>query len=68
MGDSGHVKLVVSDYGYSDFSAFNRNQRIENGFGLKKMIAYAEKCGGKTKLENNNGFKLTVELPVRFGE
>lgn len=67
-GDSAHVKLVVSDNGYSDFSAFNRNQRIENGFGLKKMIAYAEKCGGKTKLENNNGFKLTVELPVGFGE
>lgn len=67
-GDSAHVKLAVSDNGYSDFSAFNRKQKIENGFGLKKMIAYAEKCGGKTKLENQNGFKLTVELPVGFGE
>lgn len=67
-GDSAHVKLAVSDNGYSDFSDFNRKQKIENGFGLKKMIAYAEKCGGKTKLENQNGFKLMVELPVGFGE
>lgn len=67
-GDSAHVKLAVSDNGYSDFNDFNCKQKIENGFGLKKMIAYAEKCGGKTKLENENGFKLTVELPVGFGE
>ena len=67
-GDSAHVKLAVSDNGYSDFSDSNCKQKIENGFGLKKMIAYAEKCGGKTKLENENGFKLTVELPVGFGE
>lgn len=67
-GDSAHVKLAVSDNGYSDFGDFNRKQKIENGFGLKKMIAYAEKCGGKTKLENQNGFKLMVELPVGLGE
>lgn len=68
LGDSAHVKLVVSDNGDSDFSALNSKQRIDNGFGIKKIMAYAEKCGGKTKLENHNGFRLTVELPVRFGE
>ena len=67
-GDSAHVKLAVSDNGYSDFSDCNCKQKIENGFGLKKIMAYAEKCGGKTKLENQNGFKLMVELPVGFGE
>lgn len=68
LGDSAHVKLVVSDNGNSDFNALNGKQRIDNGFGIKKIMAYAEKCGGKTKLENHNGFRLTVELPVRFGE
>lgn len=68
LGDSAHVKLMVSDNGHSDFSALNCKQRIENGFGIKKMMAYAEKCGGKTKLENQNGFRLVVELPVGFGE
>ena len=68
LGDSAHVKLVVADNGYSDFDDGNKEQRLECGFGIKKIIAYAEKCGGKTKVENHNGFQLTVELPIGFGE
>ena len=64
MGDSAHVRLNISDNGHSDFNIMNSRQRIENGFGLKKIISYAEKCGGKAKFENENGFKTAVELPV----
>lgn len=67
-GDSAHVKLAVWDNGHSDFGALNGRRKIENGFGIKKIMAYAEKCGGKTKLENQDGFLMTVELPIGFGE
>ena len=67
-GDSAHVKLAILDNGNSDFGVSNCRQRIESGFGIKKIVSYAEKCGGNIKLENDNGFRLTVELPVRFGE
>lgn len=66
-GDHAHVKLSVSDNGQSDFNNTNSKQKIENGFGIKKIISYAEKCGGKTQFKNENGFKAMVELPVGFG-
>lgn len=66
-GDHAHVKLSVSDNGQSDFNDTNSKQKIENGFGIKKIISYAEKCGGKTQFKNDNGFKAMVELPVGFG-
>ncbi len=67
LGDSAHIRLEISDNGHSDFSAANRKQRIENGFGLKKIISYVEKNGGKAIFENDNGFKTIVELPIVLG-
>lgn len=66
-GDLAHVRLAVSDNGNSDFSDTNGKQRIEKGFGLKKILSYAEKCGGKAIFENASGFKTTVELPIVSG-
>lgn len=66
-GDSAHVRLAVSDNGHSGFNMTNSRQRIEKGFGLKKITSYVEKCGGKVLFENDNGFKTVVELPVVFG-
>lgn len=66
-GDLAHVRLAVSDNGRSDFSDTNKKHRIEKGFGLKKIISYAEKCGGKVIFENAGGFKTTVELPIVTG-
>ncbi len=66
-GDLAHVRLAVSDNGDSDFSDTNGKQRIEKGFGLKKILSYAEKCGGKAIFENASGFKTTVELPIVSG-
>lgn len=64
LGDTAHIRLEVSDNGKSDFDSLNSKTRIENGFGIKKMITYVEKCGGKTAFVNDNGFKGMVELPI----
>ncbi|MGN0395137.1 MAG: sensor histidine kinase [Coprococcus sp.] len=68
FGDTAHIRLEVSDNGQSDFCLLNSKNRIENGFGIKKIISYAEKCGGKTLFENNNGFKGIVELPIMIAD
>lgn len=66
LGDAAHIRLEVSDNGHSDFDSLNCESRIENGFGIRKIISYAEKCGGKTVFVNDNGFKGMVELPIVF--
>lgn len=62
--DSGHIKLSVADNGKSVFSESNRLERIQNGFGLKKLISYTKRCGGKAEFENNNGFRSVITLPL----
>lgn len=62
--DSGHIRLSVADNGKSDFSALNSRERIENGFGLKKLISYAKRCGGTAVFENENGFRSEITLPL----
>ena len=64
IGDSAHIRLEVSDNGTGDFNADNRDNRIRNGFGIKKIISYAEKNGGKTEFSNGHGFRSIVELPI----
>lgn len=63
-GDSAHIKLEVKDNGRSDFGEANSKARIEKGFGVKKIVSYAERCGGKTGFVNDEGFRAFVELPV----
>ena len=58
------LKLEVKDNGRSDFGESNSKARIEKGFGVKKIVSYAERCGGKTGFVNDEGFRAFVELPV----
>lgn len=62
--DSGHIKLKVSDNGTSDFSKTNEEEKIRQGFGLKKLISYAGRCGGTASFENKTGFTAELTLPV----
>lgn len=62
--DSGHVRLCVIDNGKSDFGDENEKERIRNGFGLKKLISYTQKCGGKAQFLNENGFRAELTLPL----
>lgn len=65
-GDSRHVRLSVKDNGTSDYDESNAAIRIENGFGLKKTIAHVKKCGGSIKIDNENGFKVAIEIPYEL--
>ncbi|MBQ8687214.1 MAG: hypothetical protein IJ512_01540 [Ruminococcus sp.] len=62
--DSRHIRLHVTDNGRSDFSEENRHMRIQNGFGLKKLISYAKRCGGTAVFTNENGFCADITLPL----
>ena len=64
-GDRAHVRLSVTDNGKSDYSDENSEQRIREGFGIKKLISYAERCGGSTKFWNEGGFHAVIELPIK---
>lgn len=63
-GDSGHLKLQVSDNGTSDFTAANEADRIQKGFGLKKLTSYVKRCGGTAAFENRQGFWAELILPL----
>ncbi|MBR6792294.1 MAG: hypothetical protein IKM49_04140 [Ruminococcus sp.] len=62
--DSRHLQLVVTDNGESSFSEENSHSAIQKGFGLKKIISYCEKNGGKAEFSNTAGFKSVVALPI----
>ncbi len=63
--DSCHVRLWVLDNGKSDFAQWNQEERIEKGFGLKKLYSYAERCGGSVVIsigESGQGFGVELTL------
>ena len=63
-GDSGHIRLLVKDNGNSSFGGENAEQLIEKGFGLKKVIAFARRCGGNVDISNEDGFEVAFTLPI----
>lgn len=63
-GDTAHIKIEITDNGKSNFKESNKNSRIEHGFGLKKILSYVDKNGGKAIFKNDDGFKTMVELPI----
>ncbi len=64
LSDSAHVELIVLDNGVSDFDIGNSEQRLQQGFGLKKLDAYLKRCGGSTVYRNENGFYAKLTLPL----
>lgn len=63
-GDSRHVKVRVQDNGTSDFNEENAKERILKGFGMKKLTAYVQRCGGRIQYWNEGGFVTEIELPI----
>ena len=63
-GDKAHIRLSVTDNGESGFNEENSLRRISEGFGLKKLTSYAERCGGSTEFWNDDGFHSVIELPL----
>lgn len=62
--DSAHLQVSVRDNGSSDFSEENREARVKEGFGLKKIVSYIKKCGGDAKFTNENGFCAVLTVPL----
>ncbi|MBO5352117.1 MAG: hypothetical protein J6J42_05430 [Lachnospiraceae bacterium] len=62
--DSSHIKLTVLDNGSSDFSEENSQERIQHGFGLKKLSSYATRCGGTALFTGQQGFQADITLPI----
>jgi len=66
--DSRHIKLSVLDNGTSNFCPENAQEKIRDGFGLKKLISYATRCGGSAIFENHHGFQSIITLPIKENE
>ncbi len=65
-GDAGHIRLSVEDNGSSDYNAENSQLKLQQGFGLKKIVSYVQRCGGEATFFNEEGFKAVVELPMEI--
>ena len=65
-GDAGHIRLSVEDNGNSDYNVENSQLKLQQGFGLKKIVSYVQRCGGKATFFNEDGFKAVVELPMEI--
>ncbi len=63
-GDAGHIRLSVEDNGNSDYNEDNSQLKLQQGFGLKKIVSYVQRCGGEATFFNEDGFNAVVELPV----
>ena len=64
--DSTHIRMEVKDNGHSVFNKENADELIRNGFGLKKLASYAQRCGGNIEFKNENGFCAMIELPMQI--
>ena len=56
--------MRVQDNGTSDFNEENARERILKGFGMKKLTAYVQRCGGRIQYWNESGFVTEIELPI----
>jgi len=65
-GDAGHIRLSVEDNGSSDYNAENSQLKLQQGFGLKKIVSYVQRCGGEATFANEDGFKAVIELPMEI--
>lgn len=67
-GDSANIELTVSDNGNSDWNETVAAARLEQGFGLKKIVSYVKRSGGKVRIDNESGFRVKISMPVRTAE
>ncbi len=66
LRDEKNLRLKVQDNGsgWGNLTSEEKRQRINRGFGLRKMIDYAEKKGGNCTIESVDGFAVCISLPV----
>lgn len=66
LNDEKNIRLKVQDNGsgWGEVSAEEKRVRINKGFGLRKMIDYAEKHGGNCTIDSIDGFVVSLSLPM----
>ncbi len=64
LSDSGHIRMSVKDNGNSGLSDGNKDVKIENGYGLRKIDSYIKRCGGETMVSVGDGFRYEMTLPI----
>lgn len=63
--DSSHISVQVSDNGcgWGEISYEEKQARLRNGFGLRKMSNYVKTNGGSFDVDGSEGFCVKYSLP-----
>lgn len=64
--DSANIRMTVSDNGkgFGEISESEKQQKFWDGFGLKKIRSYCQRHGGRFYLNSDEGFTVSVSLPI----
>lgn len=63
--DSSHISVQVSDngQGWGEISYEEKQAKLRNGFGLRKMSDYVKTNGGSFDVDGSEGFCVKYSLP-----
>ena len=63
--DKGHIGIQVSDNGngWGNISFEEKQRKLSEGFGLKKMENYVKENAGNFEINGNEGFAVNITLP-----
>lgn len=62
--DQSHIQLSIADNGceFQKLSEQEQKQKLEKGYGLRKMKEYVERNGGTMQIVTESGFEVDVML------
>ena len=63
--DAAHIGIQVNDNGtgWGDISYEEKQRKLRNGFGLRKMSDYVKTNGGTFDVDGSEGFCVKISLP-----
>ena len=63
--DSNNISLKVQDNGtgWGDISYEEKQIKLQEGFGLRKLRDHARSIGGEMEIEGSDGFVVSISLP-----
>lgn len=64
--NQSYLKLTVSDNGHSFLllSEEQKENKLNNGYGLKKIKKYVRECGGEYQLKTAESFTVEITIPI----
>ncbi len=63
--DSNNISLKVQDNGtgWGDISYEEKQMKLQEGYGLRKLRDHARSLGGEMEIEGSDGFVVSISLP-----